>query len=145
MPIHQLATYQLWPMILTLLLILSGNIFAKDSKLEQEIKANERLKTLELVVYEAKGCGACKKFEQDVSGQWESDVSMIRTLDFNPAKDKNLAEPIFATPTMVMYENNKEVSRYTGYDGNKKNFWLWYGQQIMTPEQRKIAFENGTE
>jgi len=145
MPIDQLATYHLWPTILALLLILSGNIFAKDSKLEQEIKANERLKSLELVVYEAKGCGACKKFEQDVSGQWESDVSLNRTLDFNPAKGKNLAEPIFATPTIVMYENNKEVSRYTGYDGNKKNFWLWYGQQIMTPEQRKIAFENGTE
>jgi hypothetical protein len=88
MPIHQLATYHFWPMILASLLILSGNIFAKDSKLEQEIKANERLKTLELVVYEAKGCGACKKFEQDVSGLWESDVSMIRTLDFYPATGK---------------------------------------------------------
>ena len=44
-----------------------------------------------------------------------------------------------------MFENNVETSRFTGYDGDKNSFWKWYGHEILTPEQKKIAFEDGTE
>ena len=56
-----------------------------------------------------------------------------------------LKESVWATPTIVMFDDGKEVSRYTGYDGNKQAFWRWFGQNTMTPEQKRIAFEDGTE
>ena len=56
-----------------------------------------------------------------------------------------LKESIWATPTIVMFDNGEEISRYTGYDGNKQEFWRWFGLQTLSPEQKKIAFENGTE
>ena len=56
-----------------------------------------------------------------------------------------LKESVWATPTIVMFENGKETARYTGYDGDKKAFWRWFGMQTLSPEQKKIAFESGTE
>ncbi len=46
---------------------------------------------------------------------------------------------------MVLFENGKEVSRYTGYKGDKERFWKWLGYRLLTPAQRRIAFEQGTE
>ena len=60
-------------------------------------------------------------------------------------KDWQLEKALFATPTIVLFENAKEVSRFTGYNGDKARFWKWLGFRLLTPEQRKIAFEEGTE
>ena len=56
-----------------------------------------------------------------------------------------LEKPLFASPTMVLFERGKEVSRYTGYNGDKARFWQWLGFRLLTEEQRDIAFDNGTE
>jgi len=56
-----------------------------------------------------------------------------------------LEKALFATPTIVLFEQGKEVSRYTGYNGDKDRFWKWLGFHLLTPEQQKIAFEQGTE
>ena len=45
----------------------------------------------------------------------------------------------------VLFEKGKEVSRYTGYNGEQARFWQWLGQRLLTPAQQKIAFEQGTE
>jgi peptide methionine sulfoxide reductase msrA/msrB len=52
---------------------------------------------------------------------------------------------LFATPTIVLFEKGQEVSRYTGYSGETARFWQWLGFRLLTPEQQKIAFEQGTE
>ena len=56
-----------------------------------------------------------------------------------------LEKALFATPTIVLFEQGKEVSRYTGYNGDAPRFWQWLGYQLLTPEQQRIAFEQGTE
>jgi len=72
-------------------------------------------------------------------------VPIVRTLNPNPPTGWKLDKALFATPTIVLFENGKEVSRYTGYNGDKQRFWKWLGFRLLTPEQRHIAFEEGTE
>lgn len=99
----------------------------------------------QLVVFEAEECGYCKQFKKEILDQWKSDVPVVRTLNANVPTGWTLEKALFATPTIVLFEKGKEVSRYTGYNGDQKRFWHWLGFQLLTPEQRKIAFEQGTE
>ncbi|MGB9577948.1 MAG: peptide-methionine (R)-S-oxide reductase MsrB, partial [Halothiobacillaceae bacterium] len=70
---------------------------------------------------------------------------VVATLDPNPPKGWTLEKALFATPTIVLFEKGREVSRYTGYNGDKARFWKWLGFWLLTPEQQRIAFEQGTE
>lgn len=99
----------------------------------------------QLVVFEADDCAYCKQFKKEVLDHWRSDVAVVRTTNPHPPTGWRLEKPLFATPTIVLFEQGKEVSRYTGYNGDLKRFWHWLGFQLLTPEQRKIAFEQGTE
>lgn len=99
----------------------------------------------QLVVFEAEDCGYCKLFKKEVLDHWQSAVPVVQTMNPNPPTGWKLEKALFATPTIVLFEHGKEVSRYTGYNGEQKRFWHWLGFQLLTPEQRKIAFEQGTE
>jgi len=99
----------------------------------------------QLVMFEAEYCGACKQFKAEVLDHWQSQVPVARSLSFSAPTGWTLDKPLFATPTLVLFEDGREVSRYTGYDGDAARFWSWLGGQILTPEQRRIAFEQGTE
>ena len=99
----------------------------------------------QLVVFEADDCAYCKQFKKEILDHWKSDVAVIRTLNTNVPTGWVLEKTLFATPTIVLFEKGREVSRYTGYNGDEKRFWHWLGFQLLTPEQRKIAFEQGTE
>ncbi len=113
----------------------------------------------QLVVFEAEDCAFCKQFKAEVLDHWRSPVPVVRTLNPNPPAGWQLEnEPaqaapsgefrqkaLFATPTIVLFEQGREVSRYTGYNGDQTRFWKWLGYQLLTPEQQRIAFEQGTE
>jgi peptide methionine sulfoxide reductase msrA/msrB len=99
----------------------------------------------QLVVFEAADCAFCAKFRAEVSDGWTSPVALTHTMDAREPEGWTLEKPLFATPTIVLFENGKEVSRYTGYNGDKSRFWQWLGFRLLTEEQREIAFENGTE
>jgi len=99
----------------------------------------------QLIVFESKECAYCQKFKEEILNHWQSDVPITTTLSVYPPEGWGLEKPLFATPTIVLFEQGKEVSRYTGYNGDKTRFWKWLGQRLLTPEQRKIAFEEGTE
>lgn len=99
----------------------------------------------QLVVFEAEDCAFCKKFKADVLDHWQSEIAVARTLSPNAPSAWHLEKALFATPTIVLFEKGKEVSRYTGYNGEKSRFWQWLGFQLLTPAQQKIAFEQGTE
>ncbi|MFY8123096.1 MAG: peptide-methionine (S)-S-oxide reductase MsrA, partial [Silanimonas sp.] len=101
--------------------------------------------TRQLVVFEATDCAFCAKFRAEISDLWQSPVPIVHTLDPREPEGWTLEKPLFATPTIVLFENGKEVSRYTGYNGDKARFWQWLGFRLLTEEQRDIAFENGTE
>ncbi|MGV6818462.1 MAG: peptide-methionine (S)-S-oxide reductase MsrA [Thiotrichales bacterium] len=99
----------------------------------------------QLVVFEAEDCQFCKLFKKDVLSTWSSDVDVATTMVAKPPASWKLEKALFATPTIVLFEKGKEVSRYTGYNGEKERFWKWLGFQLLSPEQQKIAFESGTE
>lgn len=99
----------------------------------------------QLIVFEEEDCPYCKQFQAEVLASWKAAIPIIGTLNPNPPKGWALEKALFATPTIVLFEKGKEVSRYTGYTGDKDRFWNWLGFQILTPEQQKIAFEQGTE
>ena len=99
----------------------------------------------QLVVFEAEECAFCKQFKAEVLDHWKSPVAVARTLNPNPPTDWTLEKALFATPTIVLFEKGKEVSRYTGYNGDKARFWQWLGFQLLTPDQQRIAFKQGTE
>lgn len=98
----------------------------------------------QLVVFEAEDCAFCKQFKAEVLDHWQSPVAVKSTLNPNPPTGWKLEKALFATPTVVLFEKGKEVSRYTGYS-DKAAFWKWLGFQLLTPEQQKIAFAQGTE
>ncbi len=105
----------------------------------------------QLIVFEAEDCVYCKQFKAEVLDHWKSEVPVVRTLSTQPPKGWTLEKALFATPTIVLFENGKEVSRYTGYGGPggdgeaRPRFWKWLGFHLLTPAQQKIAFEQGTE
>jgi peptide methionine sulfoxide reductase msrA/msrB len=111
----------------------------------KQLDSKELNSQRQLIVFESKECAYCQKFKEEILNHWQSDVAITTTLNTNPPKEWELEKPLFATPTIVLFEQGKEVSRYTGYNGDKARFWKWLGQRLLTPEQRKIAFEEGTE
>lgn len=127
--------------------IFSSLVFALDQNLTI-VKNNTELampKQQTMMIFESETCGSCKAFEKDVTSQWDSPVVIKKTFSPTPPANITLKEPVWATPTIVMIEDNEEIGRFTGYDGNTKSFWKWFGMQVMTDEQKKIAFEHGTE
>lgn len=99
----------------------------------------------QLVVFEAEECPYCEQFKRDVLDHWKSPVAVARSRSANAPQGWTLEKAVFATPTIVLFERGKEVSRYTGYSGEQERFWKWLGFRLLTPEQQKIAFEQGTE
>ena len=52
-----------------------------------------------------------------------------------------LKESVWATPTIVMFEDGKETSRYTGYDGNAQEFWRLVRYANLKPNKRKLLLK----
>lgn len=98
----------------------------------------------QLVVFEAEECAFCKQFKAEVLDRWQSPVPVKSTLNPNAPTGWKLEKDLFATPTIVLFEQGREVSRYTGYS-DQASFWKWLGFQLLSPAQQKIAFEQGTE
>lgn len=99
----------------------------------------------QLIVFEAEECEFCKLFHREILSNWQSEVAVATTLNPQPPLGWTLEKALFATPTIVLFENGVEKSRFTGYNGDKLRFWKWLGFQLLTPEQQHIAFEQGTE
>lgn len=117
----------------------------KDGSLFAQLDGQQLNTNKQLVVYEAEDCAFCKLFKKEIMANWEADVPITNTFNVNAPKGWKLEKTLFATPTIVLFEDGKEVSRYTGYNGEEKEFWKWLGFQLLTPDQKRIAFENGTE
>lgn len=114
-------------------------------KTHPQLNAADLTLTRQLVVFEAEDCAFCELFKKEIVASWQSEVPIVSTLNPNPPKGWLLEKTLFATPTIVLFENGKEVSRFTGYSGDQERFWKWLGFRLLTPEQRHIAFEQGTE
>ncbi len=87
----------------------------------------------QLIVFEAEDCAFCKQFKAEVLDGWKSEVRIARTMSVEPPAGWKLEKALFATPTIVLFENGKEVSRFTGWQGDQPRFWKWLGFQLLTP------------
>lgn len=99
----------------------------------------------QLIVFETEDCAYCKQFKSEVLDSWRSAVPVARSMSPLPPTGWTLEKALFATPTIVLFQKGKEVSRFTGYNGDKSRFWKWLGFHLLTTEQKIIAFEQGTE
>ncbi len=99
----------------------------------------------QLVVFEAETCPYCEKFKADVLDHWRAEVPVARSLSAQPPAGWALQKALFATPTIVLFEQGRETARYTGYNGEQQKFWQWLGFHLLSPEQQRIAFAQGTE
>jgi peptide methionine sulfoxide reductase msrA/msrB len=79
----------------------------------------------QLVVFEAQECHFCEQFKADILDQWQAEVKIASTLSREPPTGWKLQKNLFATPTIVLFKQGREVTRFTGYNGDKKKFWQW--------------------
>jgi peptide methionine sulfoxide reductase msrA/msrB len=101
--------------------------------------------TEQLIVFTAPDCDFCTQFKRDILEHWQAELPIQEISGSEAPTGLTLEKTLFATPTIVLFKQGKEASRYTGYDGNKMRFWKWLGFQLLTSEQQRIAFEQGTE
>ena len=142
--LFKLAKYFIFFFLITFFLSTSQAEYLKLDTTKKTLDGTILAKK-QLIVYESVTCGSCKAFNKDVTNNWKSNYKIDKTYNFEAPTGWSLKEAVWATPTIVMFEDGKETARYTGYDGNKQEFWRWFGLQTLSPEQKRIAFESGTE
>lgn len=91
----------------------------------QQIKLNSEE---QLIAFEAVDCGYCRRFDKEVLANWKNKVNILATNNTNPPRGWRLNQTLFATPTIVLFRNQQEVARYTGYQG-AEHFWQWLSQE----------------
>ena len=96
-----------------------------ESRAAERLDASELQRERQLIVFEAESCPFCERFEQDVLAKWHSPVPVTATLHPRPPAGWSLARPLFGTPTIVLFEDGREVDRYTGYQGKPERFQQW--------------------
>jgi peptide methionine sulfoxide reductase msrA/msrB len=92
----------------------------------------ELSKQQQLIVFEAEYCPYCKLFREQILDDWQSDVPIATSLSTLPPKGWTLQRPLWATPTIVLFRNGKEATRYTGYKGEKQRFRDWLGRSTLS-------------
>ncbi len=99
----------------------------------------------QLIVFGAENCALYERFKQDILSTWQATTPIIASLKSEAPAGCKLEKGLSRTPTIILFESCKEVSRYTNYNGDNTSFWKWLGLRLLTPEQYRIAFEQGTE
>uniref|UniRef100_E6QUQ7 peptide-methionine (S)-S-oxide reductase n=1 Tax=mine drainage metagenome TaxID=410659 RepID=E6QUQ7_9ZZZZ len=103
------------------------------------------LSKTQLVVFKGNDCQLCKQFEHDMLSKWRATVPIASTTSLHAPTGWHLSSVLWATPTIVLFKEGKEIGRYTGYPGSPQPFWAWLGQYILEPDQQLVAFKAGTE
>ena len=98
-----------------------------------------------LIAFLPESCVACERFHLDIIRHWRAPQTLLIVTDRDAPNDVALEAPISITPTIVLLKNSSEVSRFTGYNGEPQRFWRWLGRKVLSPEQQRIAFDQGTE
>lgn len=97
----------------------------------------------ELVMYTRNGCPFCVRFEREVAPVYaktpEGRAAPLRRIEL-PAggvRENGLLEPVIATPTFVLMDNEREVGRITGYL-NDDMFWGLLGRLVAVIEAPQV-------
>ncbi len=95
----------------------------------QQLKLNSEE---QLIAFEAVECGYCRQFDEEVLSTWRNAIPIVSNNSMVPPKGWTLSQELFATPTIVLFRNQREVARYTGYQGPQK-FWKWLAENTQPP------------
>ena len=76
------------------------------------------LKGKEIIVIDALNCVFCEKFKADVTDHYNGTIS-LRTTKEESLKGFDIKSKIAGTPTILFFEDGKEVFSYTGYMDEK--------------------------
>ena len=104
-----------------------------DSPAAERLDAADLHRERQLIVFAAEDCPFCERFEQDVLSTWHAAVPVTTTLHPRPPEGWTLEKPLFGTPTIVLFEDGREVDRYTGYQGNPDRFRAWLAAHEQAP------------
>ena len=78
----------------------------------------------QLIAFEADECDFCRQFDKEVLSTWNKPIPIAAANLTIPPDGWKLKQALFGTPTIVLFRNQQEVARYTGYQGADK-FWQW--------------------
>ena len=121
----------------------TGIVFNKKEKIMND---NLYLKIgKHIVVVESKDfCPYCEKLKENVTNQYRGSIKIShRTSD--QLHDLEIRSATWATPTIIMLDNGKEVFAHQGYL-NKKDFYQMIGKfKLGNSEAYDVAFNKGTD
>ncbi|QFY91013.1 peptide-methionine (S)-S-oxide reductase MsrA [Magnetovirga frankeli] len=100
---------------------------------------------LQLVVFESEHCPFCELFRQEILQGWQAPTPITTSLSPLAPKGWRIKDPLWATPTIVLFDQGQERERHTGYNGDRDGFWRWLGYAVLSDEERRIAYQSGTE
>ncbi|MBB1089675.1 peptide-methionine (S)-S-oxide reductase MsrA [Rhodopseudomonas palustris] len=109
------------------------------------VQVTDLSRAQQLIVFASIQCSYCAQFDRDIAANWAGTVPIITTTSTQLPDGWTLAQPLWATPTVVLFRDATEVARFTGYQGQPAAFWRWLGEQLLTPEEQHIAYQHGTE
>ncbi|HEX5792396.1 MAG TPA: peptide-methionine (S)-S-oxide reductase MsrA [Rheinheimera sp.] len=124
----------------------TGVKFARDNRVQTAAVDNTALLSGKqiLVIDSENYCPYCEKFKADVSSKYAGDIP----LHFRYAKDLaglKLKTPTWATPTIILLQDGKEVAGRQGYL-SPEQFYLLLGQfKLGNSEAFNVAFDEGTD
>jgi len=94
----------------------------------------------ELVMFESAGCAWCTAWNREVGAVYdktaEARIAPLRRVDIAAPRPSDLAVvgPIVYTPTFVLSDGGREVSRILGYPGEAQ-FWGLLGIELKKLEK----------
>ena len=84
----------------------------------------------QLIAFEAVECGYCRQFDKEVLSSWKNPLPIVSSNLTTPPDGWTLNQELFATPTIVLFRNQHEIARYTGYQG-AQHFWKWLADATL--------------
>ena len=97
-----------------------------------------------LVIDSESYCPYCEKFKADVANSYQGDIPMHFRYA-NQLAGLTLKTPTWATPTVILLDNGKEVFGRQGYL-NPSDFYLLLGHfKLGNTEAFNVAFDEGTD
>ena len=96
----------------------------------------------QLIMVEEAGCVYCKKFNDEIAPAYpntaEGKLAPLRRVDLADGwpTDLSMIEPDTLTPTFILIDNDQEIARLYGYQGDEF-FWFLLGEMLA-----KLAPDN---
>ncbi len=99
----------------------------------------------EIIVIDAEHCKFCEKFKKNVTDHYKGTIP-LRTVRQETLKGFKITSQIQGTPTILFFEDGKEIYAYTGYM-NEKIFYKAVGAFKLGEESEgyDVAFKQKTD